>query len=795
MYKTRTRNTSLGQPSPQRFKELEFKFLYFKLQKIVNRKIQISLKYEQLKQPEINLTLIKPIATKILDLATNNNLNHKIRGRNIPLATLDFRAAMENKTSLLVVYILILLKYEYLIQSETNLIIYDLLMTKANVCELLAIRIFREYKAIDRVNLLFVNPLQQFTTLELLILTKSKRFLSQPIIVQILDKFYNGDLIMSDGDKSTEETGLLKENIVNYKYQRVVFAKINDRSSVVPKYQSLMINLKNMFFTLLHVLIILNQHKDYVLNNWLEGIFYIYGIHLNYEFLAKSILIDHKFLRKILWFYIDFGIIVLVDLNLVLKTLTIVDQVSEVVYFQTFSTLSIMLIPRNLAVFNNYKFFNLIILGFRKMISNIMGLFCLFLSLVIGFYITFISINQHRSNFEIAYDLLQIFFGFTPAVWTNWNSYTSIGKFIQIGYLFLSQFIISTILAIVLSESFSEISLNIKEDFEYFKAVNLVVYFKSAPLHSSRFSYITRLPVLVVIYTYELIMGRLSAEKSKTLKTFTFLNKDRDYYLDTDLVNMDYANDDTDVSLLIKSRKNSVAVSTAQNKRNVTKNPIVPSGVNLGRINSQADTGNVQANSQFAVSHIGTPTTSGIQPPISHQPALAQPQSQVATPLLLPVQSMSTLGNFKSASTDSLFIGDLLSRKYGTTGVAVTKRSPKPKDEWEVVLEKLNNLDQKLDKLERERSDKEGNFDLTLENTHRQELGNSDIDYINQSILDDVDNDSVNLYNIREISYDEASLDSQSLADETQDYTGLDQMITNSDNYFSDNNHDSDDTF
>lgn len=131
------------------------------------------MKYEQLKQPEINLTMIKPIALKIIELANSNSLYQKINGG---LGS-DFRAMIENKLSIMVVYILMLLRYEYLIQSESNLIICDLLTTKANVCELLAIRILREFKAVNRVKLLFINPLKQFNTLELCILTNSKKVL------------------------------------------------------------------------------------------------------------------------------------------------------------------------------------------------------------------------------------------------------------------------------------------------------------------------------------------------------------------------------------------------------------------------------------------------------------------------------------------------------------------------------------------------------------------------------------------------------------------------------------------
>lgn len=758
MNKTRTRNTSVTHNT--RYKELEFKFLYFKLQKLINKKVNLSLKYEQLKQPEITLTLIKPISNKIIELGNNANLSNKIRGPSGNTNYSDFRSTLDNKTSTSLIHILLLLRYEYLIQSESNLINYELLKTKATVCELLSIRILREYKAVNRVNLLFINPLKKFNTIELAILSKSKKFLSQPIIIKIFDTLYNGDLIVNnyDNGKASENTSLLQESkqtVSNYKYQRVNFKTINYRAEVVPKYQCLVINLKNFLFTILNIMIILNQHRDLGMQSYLEILYFIMAINFNYEFLVKVFFINHMFLRKILWFYIDFFIIMLVDVVLILRVLLMFNQIDLILYNQVFSLVSILLIPRNLSIFNNYKFFNLIILSFKKMLWNMMGLFCLFLSLIVGFYISFISLNFNRSNYEIAYDLLQIFFGFTPAVWSNWDTYTSMGKFIQIAYLFLSQFIISTILAIVLSEIFSDVSVNIQEDFEYFKSINLVIYFRTSKLPVNKIDYLIKWPILLLVYIYELIISYGGFKKTTGDKAFTFLDKEVDYYGDNELVGLDYVNDDSDVSLLIKSRKGSgipgSVVSGPSGMENPGSNamfsnpaPIVPSGMtSYSRRYSQVEA--INANSQFAA----PPTTPKVGPSKStgETKVVSDTNHTPATPGLVPIQSISTLGNFKSASTDSLFIDDILSRKYGMN--LAKQRTPKTKDvDVSIILDKLTKLEEKMDR-----------------------LNGKEMDQINQSILNDIDNDSVNLYNIQEASLNDILLiDSDPSFEENDDF-------------------------
>lgn len=50
-----------------------------------------------------------------------------------------FGVATEPSISTNVVYMLLMLRFEYIIESKNNLIMYDLLVTKANICEVLVI--------------------------------------------------------------------------------------------------------------------------------------------------------------------------------------------------------------------------------------------------------------------------------------------------------------------------------------------------------------------------------------------------------------------------------------------------------------------------------------------------------------------------------------------------------------------------------------------------------------------------------------------------------------------------------
>lgn len=652
---------------PIRSKELEFKYLYFKLQKLLNKKVVLSLKYEQLREPEIHMTIVKPLSTKVIELAGIGIIQKVVGRSSSPNQTprfgpQDVLSSAEQKVCGSLVFILLLLRYEYLIQSQNNLIKVDLLLTKANICEILAIRMLREYKSSQRTKMLFISALKtkNFNTLELAILTKSKKFLSQPVIVDILDRFYNGDLIVKNYNCHTDETSseevvhqleeqpLLPESksVVNYRYSNTSLSKIYARTTLVPKYQSLVINLKLAFFSLLQFGLIIN-HKQISHEQTEMGYLFLltelffWGtvINLNIEQIIRLRSIEFIFLRKIIWTWVDFTLLLLTDFTFVMRILMALGKVESGMYYDCFSIISIVLLPRMLSVFNNYEFFNMIILSLKKMVWNMIGLCFLFASLISGFYLSFISLAIDRTSSEIAFDMVKIFFAFTPAVWNNWDSYSNLGRAIQMGYLFLIQFIVGTILAIVLSEIFAKVSKSNREEFVYFKATNLVVYFKAGnaihklDIMNNFILNMFKFPIVILIYIYEQMVAIIRSKQADTsaMKNYTFLDKEKDFWQDSDLVGLQ--DNDDDVSLMmLKSRQNSVFYSG-----------VAPS-IGGGRRYSQVD--NFAANQNFA-SNIGAgPST----------PANA----------LMPVQSIATLGLLRTASTDSLFIDEVLNKKYGS---------------------------------------------------------------------------------------------------------------------------------
>lgn len=757
-----TTSTNNQQTLKQRYQYLEFKHLYFRVQKIINKQVIFAVKYDQFKTPDIYNKLVKPTTEKVIKVSDNNVISLKLKSVipsvNFPIEqTPKFGPQLSPKKlrnyrsigpeeklklSMYLVFTLLLLRYEYLIQSQNNLILHDLLTTKANMCEYLAIRMLKEYTSFNRINLLFLTPLnndnfifnqrKDFNALELSVLSKSKRFLSQPIMKRILDRFYDGVLIIKINDVVVDtfeeehllETGLGNDHdVINYKYNKISFNKIIQRSNIVPKYQSLVINLKVIFFMLLYFTMILNKkHQKMatrnIVLNVVEVIFWLVGLNFNVEFLMKISHIEFQFFKKIIWNYIDFILIVLIDGSFLLKAMGLI-------YYQDmFSLISIVLLPRTLSLFNNYKFFNLIIVSFKKMVWNLVGLCTLFFSLISGFFFSFVTLSKDRSNYDIMFDMVKIFFGFTPSVWNNWDNYNNVGRIIQMGYLFLIQFIIGTILAIVLSGVFAQVNETNEEDFNYFKAINLILYFKLSRLHFQGVLYkqdhhwlglkirhgvnnvlnVFKLPIIILIFCYEKMVSRVYERRLATgsaLKNFTFLVREEDYYQDTDLMHIEsgrfqfefgatdneeellegaMADDDDDISvLLMKSRKNSIF-----------KPPPAPS-------QTQARRYSIDPNSNFRTN-------------------------------LGPAPSNLTLREYDGIFDDVLARkgkGQLEKLKTNNSEVGPREKEKRSKDD--VMLERMTHLEELVTKLVEGSSKGEGNiYNITEVSIDDMELINSD---------------------------------------------------------------------
>lgn len=675
----------------------EFKLIYFRVRELVNKQVNISLKYDQLKLPEMYHTIIKPLSEKVFLVADCMAISHKMNRHlnTIPIELTprngmsnDFDSVESSKSKLSpqLVFILLLLRHEYLIQAAKNLVMFELLNTKANVCEILAIRTLREFDSLNLTNQLFLAPLSNelfpsnlrelFNTLELSIISKAYKFLSQPVIVKIVNRFYNGELIFRSDDASmdSEFKQLLPEfKVANYCYERVSFRDVARRVNVVPKYQSLVLNVRLLFLLLTYLLLISVKHAS--LYKFVQVIFWLIVVNYNLDLGLKLRHIEFRYLGLVVWTYIDLILVFILDACLCLKIL------GSDYFGYLFSLVPIVLLPRLLLMLDNYKFFNLLVISFQRMAMNLIGLVCLFFTMILGFYFSFIALSHTQSNLEILFNMVKIFFGFTPSVWNNWDDYNILGKVILMAYLFLIEFIISSILAIILSGVFTKVYQNNDEEFYRMQAVNLALAFNQGKLNEKIFAggriawvhfcnlgsvihstnYYLRLPLVVAIYSYEAV----KTTPISTDKTFNYLGKEYDSFREDAFRHVLRFSDTGDIlgdDLAIAKLRMNTAFKRRRSTLDTNRSTAIANKAILGSL-------------PMANTHIKT------------------------------VQLVLTLGaaNIRTASTDLAFIDELLRNKYhkgddmkwGGLEVGISKETPSL-DSIEghaQILERLNQME------------------------------------------------------------------------------------------------------
>jgi hypothetical protein len=161
---------------------------------------------------------------------------------------------------------------------------------------------------------------------------------------------------------------------------------------------------------------------------------------------------------------------------------------------------AILLFPRLFSVLDHYKYFSQLLIAFRMMSQDLVAIFLLILISCSGFFVA-LSLSFGNDSLDtpksVAYALLQILMGFTPAAWDRWDDYNTLGKLILTLFLFICHFLVVTILITVLTNSFMAIVRNANEEHQFVFAVNTISNVKSDAL----FSYVAPANILQWILT------------------------------------------------------------------------------------------------------------------------------------------------------------------------------------------------------------------------------------------------------------------------------------------------------
>ena len=347
--------------------------------------------------------------------------------------------------------------------------------TRAKVCELLAIKLLKEYSTRELIDALsydfyplqgipgFYTPLSpesrpksvtmRTSTLEVAIRASAKHFLSHPLIIQQLEAIWNGAIsFYSAADQlhrrqstpatagssqsrrqSTVRTPLLgnqqgkEENMPFQPWPpgRRSVSLYNPRHASLFKLSRLRVPRYRQFLSTcsLAILIclflaVLSQHSSRITT--LELVFWFWSAGFMLDELVGFNEQGFSLYIMSFWNIFDLGILLLLIVYYCMRIYGVFliepHKWNENAY-DVLAANAILLLPRIFSVLDHYQYFSQLLIAFRLMAIDLAAVFVIVLISCSGFFVFFTLSNNESDPAAVAYQIFQILMGFTPAAW------------------------------------------------------------------------------------------------------------------------------------------------------------------------------------------------------------------------------------------------------------------------------------------------------------------------------------------------------------------------------------------
>ncbi|KAJ0118001.1 hypothetical protein J7T55_014452 [Diaporthe amygdali] len=462
---------------------------------IVQSRTETALTWDQLRSPQVSQFLVKP-------------MQQQIRTQHFSRAT---------------IYALMANCLQFAKEGQLNPGNAGTSSTRAKVCELLAIKLLKDYTTRELIDALSYDfyPLQgmpgapgvqtpltprdgkpkqaaaRTSTLEVAIRASAKHFLAHPLVVQQLEAIWNGAIsFYSSADnlhrqnlresiasargrspqrRENERTPLLrfqkgleapKASNLDLLPARRTVSLYDPRNASLLKLSRLRVPRYRQFFSTcsLAILIclflaVLVERSDRITS--LELVFWFWSAGFMMDELVGFTEQGFSLYIMSFWNIFDLGILVLLIIYYCMRIYTVflVDSHTGVDAYDVLAANAVLLLPRIFSVLDHYPYFSQILLAMRIMSVDLAAVFVLIFISCSGFFVFFLT-NTKADAAEVAYKIFQILMGFTPAAWDV------------------------TILITVLTNSFMSIASNAKEEHQFLFAINTIAMVKDQSLFS-----------------------------------------------------------------------------------------------------------------------------------------------------------------------------------------------------------------------------------------------------------------------------------------------------------------------
>lgn len=346
--------------------------------------------------------------------------------------------------------------------------------TRAKVCELLALKLLKEYNTRELIDALAYDfyPLQglpgaqspagrktppasktllsvsRTSALEVAIRASAKHFLAHPLVVQQLEAIWSGAITFHSAadslhreqpstdrkfngysGKPDSRTPLLgsiqKDSDAQTSWGRRTVTLYDPRQASLLKLSRLRVPRYRSFLSTLSLTVLLGLFLAVLTERSVK----ITGLELVFWFWSAGFMLDELvgfneqgFALYIMsfWNIFDLGILVLLIVYYCMRAygVFLVDphHWNDMAY-DVLAANAILLLPRIFSVLDHYQYFSQLLIAFRLMAVDLVAVFVLILILCSGFFFFFTLSKSAFEAGDVAYKIFQMIMGFTPAAW------------------------------------------------------------------------------------------------------------------------------------------------------------------------------------------------------------------------------------------------------------------------------------------------------------------------------------------------------------------------------------------
>ncbi|KAL2214941.1 putative cation channel family transporter [Thermoascus aurantiacus ATCC 26904] len=500
------------------------------LRLLVAARCETTLSWDQLRSPQVSQFLLKPI-------------QQEIRAAHFSRATLF--ALMAN--------CLQFNKEVHLNPGNSGTS-----RTRAMVCELLAIKLLKEFTTRELIDALSYDfdPLQgqsppttgstvrgpawgsgqrngqlvgaaRISCLEIAIRAQAKRFLAHPLVVQQLEAIWAGTIVFHSAadslhrapPRASPEPGYGSCNGHGPSANGKPDPDVQPRRSVtlydprdaslfklsrlrVPRYRQFLSTCSFAVLLALFLAVIVQRPLEITT---LEIVFWFWSAGFMLDEIVGFNEQGFSLYLMSFWNTFDLGILLLLFCYYCMRLYGVVmpSTRKHAVADQAYDILAanaVLLFPRLFSVLDHHRYFSQLLVAFRMMAADLVAVFVLIIIACSGFFVAFtcsFGDGGNNSPGSVAYALFQMLMGFTPAAWNLWDRYNTLGRIILTLFLFVCHFVVVTILITVLTNSFMAIVQNANEEHQFVFAVNTISMVKSDAL----FSYVAPTNIIAWLIT------------------------------------------------------------------------------------------------------------------------------------------------------------------------------------------------------------------------------------------------------------------------------------------------------